>query len=72
MACINRPMPAQVGARELRDGNMDPCPEPCEGFATAKFDLDACVRQRVGWGMFRDRRPDLYGALLSLDGSKGP
>ena len=21
------------------------------------------------WGMFRDRRPDLYGALATLDGS---
>jgi hypothetical protein len=24
---------------------------------------------RQGWGLFRDRRPDLYGSLLSLDGS---
>jgi N-carbamoylputrescine amidase len=32
------------------------------------FDLDACLDYRQSWGCFRDRRPDLYGALLSLDG----
>ena len=34
----------------------------------ATFDLDKCRRDRVGWGLFRDRRPELYGALLTLDG----
>ena len=34
----------------------------------ATFDLDALARFRAGWGLFRDRRPDLYGALGSLDG----
>jgi N-carbamoylputrescine amidase len=24
---------------------------------------------RSSWGLFRDRRPELYGALLTLDGS---
>jgi N-carbamoylputrescine amidase len=33
------------------------------------FDLEVCRAYRQGWGCFRDRRPDLYGALLSLDGS---
>ena len=23
---------------------------------------------RRGWGVFRDRRPELYGALMTLDG----
>jgi N-carbamoylputrescine amidase len=35
---------------------------------TAKFDLDAIRPQRAAWGLFRDRRPDLYGALLTADG----
>lgn len=35
---------------------------------TATFDLDAVRRYRHAWGLFRDRRPDLYGPLLSLDG----
>ena len=34
----------------------------------ATFDLDAIERQRWGWGLFRDRRPDLYRAVGTLDG----
>lgn len=33
-----------------------------------QFDLDELREMRAEWGLFRDRRPDLYGALLSLDG----
>ncbi len=32
---------------------------------TASFDLDALHERRAAWGLFRDRRPDLYGRLLS-------
>jgi len=32
------------------------------------FDLHQNATDRASWGMFRDRRPDLYGPLLSLDG----
>lgn len=35
---------------------------------TATFDLDTIAHQRHSWGVFRDRRPELYGPLLSLDG----
>jgi N-carbamoylputrescine amidase len=38
------------------------------GFVAASFDLDALQLQRRAWGLFRDRRPDLYGAILTLDG----
>jgi N-carbamoylputrescine amidase len=34
-----------------------------------KFDLERCRAYRQSWGCFRDRRPDLYGALTALDGS---
>ncbi len=34
----------------------------------AKIDLDAVRLYRRAWGVFRDRRPDLYGSLLTLDG----
>lgn len=34
----------------------------------ATFDLDAIRAQRIAWGLFRDRRPDLYGPILTLDG----
>ena len=33
-----------------------------------RFDLTAVAQQRDNWFVFRDRRPDLYGALVSLDG----
>lgn len=36
---------------------------------TAAFDLDEIREYRRAWGVFRDRRPDLYRPLLSLDGS---
>ncbi len=34
----------------------------------ASFDLAAVRRRRLGWGVFRDRRPDLYFPLTSYDG----
>ncbi|CAM9460601.1 unnamed protein product [Sphacelaria rigidula] len=37
--------------------------------AVHTFDLEAVRLQRAGWGLFRDRRPELYRPLLSLDGS---
>ena len=39
-----------------------------EGVATASFDLDDIAKARASWGLFRDRRPDLYGPLVSHDG----
>jgi N-carbamoylputrescine amidase len=39
-----------------------------EAVLTAEFDLAAVRRYRQAWGLFRDRRPDLYYPLLSLDG----
>jgi N-carbamoylputrescine amidase len=32
------------------------------------MDLDAYREARLAWGVFRDRRPDMYGSLLALDG----
>jgi N-carbamoylputrescine amidase len=43
-----------------------------EGVVTATFDLDQCRRDRISWGCFRDRRPDLYRPLLSLSGGAPP
>ena len=31
-----------------------------EGVITASFDLDALAEDRLSWGLFRDRRPELY------------
>lgn len=41
-----------------------------EQVITASFDLEAIRRYRHSWGLFRDRRPDLYGPLLKLDGGR--
>ncbi|WP_437436597.1 N-carbamoylputrescine amidase [Ruegeria arenilitoris] len=35
---------------------------------TAEFDLDEIAETRRYWGVFRDRRPDLYGAISTFDG----
>ncbi len=42
--------------------------ESARAVITATFDLDALRARRASWGLFRDRRPDLYGPLMTLDG----
>lgn len=39
-----------------------------ETVLTHSFDLDEVARVRDYWYVFRDRRPELYGALATLDG----
>jgi len=39
-----------------------------ETVISAEFDLDEIQRQRNGWGLFRDRRPEMYKTILSTDG----
>jgi N-carbamoylputrescine amidase len=41
-----------------------------EQILIASFDFDEIRRYRHSWGLFRDRRPDLYGPLLKLDGGR--
>lgn len=36
---------------------------------TASVDPQGADRDRAAWGLFRDRRPDLYRPLLTMDGS---
>ena len=45
-------------------------PEEGDAVLTASFDLEETKAVRDNWFVFRDRRPDLYGALTSLDGLK--
>jgi N-carbamoylputrescine amidase len=40
-----------------------------ETVLTARFDLDEVAALRAGWGVFRDRRPELYAPLSTLDGT---
>jgi len=44
-------------------------PRDAEAVLVATFDLEAQRQMRRSWGLFRDRRPDLYGRLLTIDGS---
>jgi len=43
---------------------------PRDGSAvvSAELDLQSIREERTAWGLFRDRRPDLYRGVLSLDG----
>ncbi|MDP4032334.1 MAG: N-carbamoylputrescine amidase [Pseudorhodobacter sp.] len=36
----------------------------------ATLDLDAIAALRTSWGLFRDRRPAVYGAVATLDGER--
>lgn len=42
-----------------------------EGFIKAPLDFAAAQKFRAGMGFFRDRRPELYRPLLTLDGQRG-
>jgi N-carbamoylputrescine amidase len=43
--------------------------EEGDAVLTATFDLEALAQLRNNWFVFRDRRPDLYGNLVTLDGT---
>jgi N-carbamoylputrescine amidase len=45
-------------------------PEEGDAVLTATLDLEAIAALRDNWFVFRDRRPDLYGPLVSLDGRR--
>jgi len=46
--------------------------EEGEAVLTASFDLAEIESLRNNWFVFRDRRPDLYGAITTLDGRPAP
>lgn len=39
-----------------------------EAVLVEEFDLDLLEMQRIEWGIFRDRRPDLYQVITTYDG----
>lgn len=45
-------------------------PRQGESVITGSFDLDRLAAERAAWGLFRDRRPDLYVPILSVDGEE--
>ncbi|HHQ4895765.1 TPA: nitrilase-related carbon-nitrogen hydrolase [Aeromonas veronii] len=38
------------------------------GVLVQELDLAAMAEERMSWGIYRDRRPEMYGTLQSLDG----
>jgi N-carbamoylputrescine amidase len=44
-------------------------PRDQDSVLIASFDLDEIGSHRRSWGLFRARRPELYGALVDLDGT---
>ena len=42
--------------------------EDGDAVLTATFDLEALAELGNNWFVFRDRQPDLYGSLVTLDG----
>jgi len=50
------------GAKIVEAGESD------EAVLVTTLDREANARIRLNWGVFRDRRPDLYRELLTLDG----
>ncbi|MEZ5924033.1 MAG: N-carbamoylputrescine amidase [Hyphomicrobiaceae bacterium] len=53
----------QTGAKVAEAGRTG------EAVLTATFDLEAIEAQRIAWGIFRDRRPDLYGIIARHEAS---
>ena len=47
---------------------LQTAPRDEEAILLQSFDLETLLRKRQSWGIFRDRRPDLYEPILSLEG----
>ncbi|AGE57581.1 N-carbamoylputrescine amidase [Acanthocystis turfacea Chlorella virus NTS-1] len=50
----------QVGGAPQENGGVDPEPLNMKGFVKTSFDKKENARFRALWGLFRDRRPELY------------
>jgi N-carbamoylputrescine amidase len=53
-----------TGAKVTEAGRDD------ERVLVADIDIEGNRALRAAWGLFRDRRPELYGAITSLDGNQ--
>jgi N-carbamoylputrescine amidase len=55
---------AQVGGEPQKNGGVDPEPVEMKGHVKAVIDFKKNDRFNASWGLFRDRRPELYGGLV--------
>jgi N-carbamoylputrescine amidase len=44
------------------------CDEETQSVLVRELDLEAVRIERMNWGLYRDRRPEMYHELLTLDG----
>ncbi len=61
------------GSSFIADGTgakVAEAPEEGDAVLTATFDLNATAELRDNWFVFRDRRPELYWPISSLDGQR--
>jgi len=56
---------AQVGGVSQKNGGVDPEPIELKGHVKHTFDLDILENHRAFWGLYRDRRPELYGRIIT-------
>lgn len=62
------------GSSFITDGfgaKLQEADETTETVLVQTLDLDECQQNRLAWGVFRDRRPELYGPILTKDGGNG-
>lgn len=55
---------AQVGGEPQKNGGVDPEPVYMKGHIKMVIDTEENDLFRAGWGLLRDRRPELYGRLV--------
>ncbi len=53
---------------DMRGDKLSELDRTEEGVALATFDRAQIAEYRASWGFFRDRRPELYGTLMTADG----
>ena len=58
----------QMQCSSDRDRNIAKADRSAETAITAELNLDNTKADRRAWGFFRDRRPEMYRALMTLDG----
>jgi N-carbamoylputrescine amidase len=51
-----------------RGNVMTQCDRNSPGVIMAEMDLAAYASERAAWGLFRDRRPEMYTPIMTLDG----
>jgi N-carbamoylputrescine amidase len=56
---------AQVGGDIPENGGVDPEPVAMKGHVKYTFNPEENARFRASWGLFRDRRTELYGEIIA-------